>query len=259
MPRAPAEGPGRAGDTVHRAGRGTGEDEAVLGLMASDVGRAQAQVVRRLHAGRARGAAPDHGQDRADAAEAPHPAHACRPLRALARHAPDRARVDAHARRARPSCTGGGGRLRLRPLILILDISGSMADYSRNLLQFAHSASRAASRVEVFCFGTRLTRVTGALDSRRPDEALRRAAQAAFDWDGGTRIGDSPGRLRPGLGPARSVPRRRRRDLLGRSRPRRSCRAGGRHGTAVPAQPPGGLDEPAQGRQPRTSGRARWG
>jgi hypothetical protein len=46
-------------------------------------------------------------------------------------------------------------KVRLRPLILILDISGSMADYSRNLLQFAHSAKRSAGRVEVFCFGTR--------------------------------------------------------------------------------------------------------
>ena len=83
-------------------------------------------------------------------------------------------------------------RVRLRPLILILDISGSMADYSRNLLQFALlGARRAAARVEVFCFGTRLTRVTGALESRNPDEALARAARAAFDWDGGTRIGES--------------------------------------------------------------------
>jgi uncharacterized protein len=82
-------------------------------------------------------------------------------------------------------------KVRLRPLILILDISGSMADYSRSLLQFAHSAARSAGRVEVFCFGTRLTRVTGAMECRRPDEALERAARAAFDWDGGTRIGDS--------------------------------------------------------------------
>jgi len=82
-------------------------------------------------------------------------------------------------------------KVRLRPLILILDISGSMADYSRSLLQFAHSAKRSAGRVEVFCFGTRLTRVTGAMECRRPDEALERAARAAFDWDGGTRIGDS--------------------------------------------------------------------
>ncbi len=82
-------------------------------------------------------------------------------------------------------------KARLRPLILILDVSGSMADYSRNLLQFAYSATRAAARVEVFCFGTRLTRVTRELDHRRPDDALALAAQTVFDWEGGTRIGAS--------------------------------------------------------------------
>jgi uncharacterized protein with von Willebrand factor type A (vWA) domain len=82
-------------------------------------------------------------------------------------------------------------RVRLRPLILILDVSGSMADYSRNLLQFAYSAKRASDRVEVFCFGTRLTRVTRALDHRRPDDALELAAKTVFDWEGGTRIGAS--------------------------------------------------------------------
>jgi uncharacterized protein with von Willebrand factor type A (vWA) domain len=80
-------------------------------------------------------------------------------------------------------------KVRLRPLILVLDVSGSMADYSRNLLQFAYSAKRAAARVEVFCFGTRLTRVTRALASRRPDDALELAASTVFDWEGGTRIG----------------------------------------------------------------------
>jgi uncharacterized protein len=82
-------------------------------------------------------------------------------------------------------------KVRLRPLILILDVSGSMADYSRTLLQFAHSARRAAARVEVFCFGTRLTRITRELERRRPDDALERAARAVVDWEGGTRIGDS--------------------------------------------------------------------
>ncbi|MBO0774989.1 MAG: VWA domain-containing protein, partial [Actinobacteria bacterium] len=82
-------------------------------------------------------------------------------------------------------------KVRLRPLILILDISGSMADYSRNLLQFAYSARRAAARVEVFCFGTRLTRLTRALGQRTADAALEQAAQAVVDWEGGTRIGAS--------------------------------------------------------------------
>jgi uncharacterized protein with von Willebrand factor type A (vWA) domain len=81
-------------------------------------------------------------------------------------------------------------RMRVRPLVLILDVSGSMADYSRNLLQFAYSTQRAAGGVEVFCFGTHLTRITKALERRRPDEAMARAAQAVVDWEGGTRIGD---------------------------------------------------------------------
>jgi uncharacterized protein with von Willebrand factor type A (vWA) domain len=82
-------------------------------------------------------------------------------------------------------------RLKMRPLVLILDVSGSMADYSRNLLQFAYSTRRAAARVEVFCFGTRLTRITRALERRRPDDALDEAAKLVFDWEGGTRIGES--------------------------------------------------------------------
>jgi hypothetical protein len=81
--------------------------------------------------------------------------------------------------------------MRLRPLILILDVSGSMADYSRHLLQFAHSAKQASAKVEVFCFGTRLTRITKDLNHRRPDRALEQAAAAVVDWDGGTRIGQS--------------------------------------------------------------------
>ena len=80
---------------------------------------------------------------------------------------------------------------KLRPLVLILDVSGSMADYSRNLVQFAYTARRANAKVDVFCFGTRLTRITKDLDRRSPDEAMERAGASVLDWDGGTRIGDS--------------------------------------------------------------------
>jgi uncharacterized protein len=82
-------------------------------------------------------------------------------------------------------------RLRARPVVLLLDVSGSMSSYSRALLQFAYAVARGPSRVEVFCFGTRLTRVSGALARRDPDEALRRAADTVVDWQGGTRIGES--------------------------------------------------------------------
>jgi len=82
-------------------------------------------------------------------------------------------------------------KTKLRPLILILDVSGSMADYSRHLLQFAHTAKHAAARVEVFVFGTRLTRITRELTHERVDVALEEAARTVVDWDGGTKIGDS--------------------------------------------------------------------
>lgn len=80
---------------------------------------------------------------------------------------------------------------RPRRLVLLLDVSASMEPYSRALLVFAHAALRSDRRWEAFCFGTRLTRITGALATRDADEALRRAAEEVFDWDGGTRIGAS--------------------------------------------------------------------
>jgi uncharacterized protein with von Willebrand factor type A (vWA) domain len=115
-----------------------------------------------------------------------------RPARTRGR--PDMRRVARHMMRTGqepPSLMRSSRKLRQRPLVLILDVSGSMSDYSRNLLQFAYSTRRAAGRVEVFCFGTRLTRITPVLDRRRPDEAMALAAARVTDWDGGTRIGDS--------------------------------------------------------------------
>src|SRR5262245_32590322 len=82
-------------------------------------------------------------------------------------------------------------RRRARPLVLILDISGSMAPYSRALMQFAFAAMAAGRKVEVFCFGTRLTRVTRTLRTKDPDRALHEIGSLVEDWEGGTRIGGS--------------------------------------------------------------------
>jgi len=82
-------------------------------------------------------------------------------------------------------------RSRPRPLVLLLDVSGSMAPYSRPLLEFAHAAAQTGRRVEVFCFGTRLTRITRWVRARDPDEAFAAVGRAVADWEGGTRIGDS--------------------------------------------------------------------
>jgi uncharacterized protein len=78
-----------------------------------------------------------------------------------------------------------------RPLLLILDVSGSMSSYARALLQFGYAAMGAGRKVEVFCFGTRLTRVTQPLRARDPHRALAEASSLTRDWAGGTRIGDS--------------------------------------------------------------------
>jgi uncharacterized protein len=82
-------------------------------------------------------------------------------------------------------------RSKRRPLVLLLDVSGSMSSYSRALLQFGYAAVRAGQRVEVFAFGTRLTRLTRALRRSEPDAALRQVSASVLDWEGGTRIGGS--------------------------------------------------------------------
>jgi uncharacterized protein len=98
-----------------------------------------------------------------------------------------------HARRT------GGHPLRLarraplmepRRLVVLCDISGSMEPYARAMLQLLYCAAGGAE-AEVFTFATRLTRITGTLAHARPARALQQAGQAAPDWLGGTKIGES--------------------------------------------------------------------
>lgn len=96
-------------------------------------------------------------------------------------------------------------RPKARPLVLILDVSGSMSPYSRALLHFAFAAIAAGQRVEVFCFATRLTRITRALKKRDPDDALGDAGRLVRDWEGGTRIGASIKQLLDAFGQHASV------------------------------------------------------
>src|SRR4051812_33104343 len=83
-----------------------------------------------------------------------------------------------------------GPTTRPRRLVLLVDVSGSMDPYTPALLRFAHAAVASGRGVETFALGTRLPRLTRALTSRDPDEAMARAAQAVEDWSGGTRLGD---------------------------------------------------------------------
>ena len=77
------------------------------------------------------------------------------------------------------------------PLVVICDISGSMARYSRMLLHFMHAVTNDRDRVHCFLFGTRLTNVTRQLRQKDVDTALAGVADAVEDWSGGTRIGAS--------------------------------------------------------------------
>jgi len=78
-----------------------------------------------------------------------------------------------------------------RRVVLLCDVSGSMAPYSRALLRFMHAGVASGEPVEAFVLGTRLTRVTRELSSRDPDRALGEASRAVEDWSGGTRLGDT--------------------------------------------------------------------
>jgi uncharacterized protein with von Willebrand factor type A (vWA) domain len=78
-----------------------------------------------------------------------------------------------------------------RPIVALIDVSGSMERYARLLLRFVHALSRTPARTEAFVFGTQLHRVTRLLRERDPDMALERIGQEAAYGAGGTRIGQS--------------------------------------------------------------------
>lgn len=80
---------------------------------------------------------------------------------------------------------------RPRRVVFLIDVSGSMEPYADSLLRLAHRAVMASPRsTEVFTLGTRLTRITAAMQMRDPDKAIQIAGQTVPDWSGGTRLGD---------------------------------------------------------------------
>ena len=100
----------------------------------------------------------------------------------------------------RASLKGGGALIDLKylgprekepPIVALLDISGSMSQYTRLFLHFLHAITEREKRVATFLFGTRLTNVTRAIRERDPDEALAACSAHVADWAGGTRIATS--------------------------------------------------------------------
>lgn len=118
-----------------------------------------------------------------------------------ARSDPSGAGLDARATLRRAMRRGGEvqGLARRAPrprwpnLVVLCDISGSMAQYSRLVLHFVHAVANRRgqgwARVHAFTFGTRLTNITRHLATRDVDAALAAAGAEAQDWSGGTRIG----------------------------------------------------------------------
>ncbi len=84
-----------------------------------------------------------------------------------------------------------GPKTRQPPIVALLDISGSMSQYTRLFLHFLHAITDNRKRVSTFLFGTRLTNVTRALKQKDPDEALAACSGGVLDWSGGTRIAPS--------------------------------------------------------------------
>ena len=82
------------------------------------------------------------------------------------------------------------------PLLVLVDVSGSMERYARLLLAFLHAATRGARRCDVFSFGTHLTDLTPVFRVADTDAMLAAASQAIDDFAGGTRLGESLAQLR---------------------------------------------------------------
>jgi uncharacterized protein len=82
------------------------------------------------------------------------------------------------------------------PLLVLVDVSGSMERYARMLLAFLHAATHGQRRRDVFAFGTHLTDLTPAFRLADSDAMLAAAGAAISDYAGGTRLGDSLATLR---------------------------------------------------------------
>jgi uncharacterized protein with von Willebrand factor type A (vWA) domain len=86
-------------------------------------------------------------------------------------------------------------REQLPPFVVLVDISGSMSQYSRMFLHFLHALMDKRRDMHVFLFGTRLSNVTRALKMKDPDEAILEVTDQVEDWEGGTRIADAIGKF----------------------------------------------------------------
>jgi hypothetical protein len=188
----PPERPSRASQQKTRTDAGEG-DEA--GDEPTEVGWSSHEVLRR------KDFAAMTPEEFALAARVIAEVAAARPLRRSRRLRPNPRGRNLDLRRlARRSLACGGEpieqsfRRRVdvpRKLVVLCDVSGSMEAYTRALLLFLHAVVGSGRGVEVFAFGTRITRLTDDFRTRDPERALAAAAHRVVDWASGTRIGAS--------------------------------------------------------------------
>ena len=89
---------------------------------------------------------------------------------------------------------------RLKRLVIIADVSGSMDRYARFVMPFLLGLRGVGSRAEVFVFSTALTPITFMIRHLDVEKALERIAMEVPDWSGGTRIGYSLHQFNKGYG-----------------------------------------------------------
>ena len=80
---------------------------------------------------------------------------------------------------------------RLKKLVILADVSGSMDRYVRFLMPFLLGLRGIGSQSEVYVFSTSLSRITFFVRKLPVEKALSRIAGEVPDWSGGTRIGES--------------------------------------------------------------------
>ena len=103
-----------------------------------------------------------------------------------------------------------GPRTRQPPIVALLDISGSMSQYTRLFLHFLHAVTDARKRVHTFMFGTRLTNVTRALKAEGSGRGAGRGHRQRRRLVGWHAHCDLAARVQQALGPPRADPGRDR-------------------------------------------------
>lgn len=82
-------------------------------------------------------------------------------------------------------------RKRLKRIVIIADVSGSMERYASFVIPFILSIRGVGSKAEVFVFSTSLTRITHIVRHLDLDKTLNKISEEVSNWSGGTRIGFS--------------------------------------------------------------------